>query len=146
MSQEIQLRTDAVYVVFTTVPDTLPAVRVGHALAASLDAPLTLLHFRTVPFVLPVDAPTGISPVETEDFLARMRSEGIDVRVRVFLCRDEQRAMPFAFRPHSLIVMGGHPSWLPTHAERWRRSLETAGHLVMFVDPSQHVLQENVDA
>jgi hypothetical protein len=138
-----------VYVVFTTIHDTLPAVRVGHRLAEALSVPLTLLHFRAVPFVLPVDAPTDISPLETEDFVARLQDEGIDVRVRVFLCRDEHRTIPFAFKSHSLVVLGGHSSWLPTHAERWRRSLEAAGHFVLVVDPSRHdaeTRQEHVDA
>jgi len=36
-----------------------------------------------------------------------LRTEGVNARVRVYLCRDERRTIPFAFKPHSLIVMAG---------------------------------------
>jgi hypothetical protein len=101
-----------------------------------MGVPVTVVHFRTVPFALPVDEPTGVSPAETEAFLERLRAEGVNARVRVYLCRDERRAIPFAFKPHSLIVMSGQHRWWPTHAERWRRVLEAAGHFVVLVDTS----------
>ena len=58
-------------------------------------------------------------------------------RTRVFLCRDEEKTIPYAFKPHSLVVIGGRHSWLPTRAERWRHALEAAGHFVVLVDPSE---------
>ncbi len=130
------IRTSEVYVVFTSVGDTLGAVRFAHELAQALGVALTLIHFRSVPYPLDVEAPAGISPAETETFIERLRAEGIDIRVRVYLCRNERRAIPFAFRPHSLIVLGGRPGWRPTRSERWRRMLEAAGHFVVFVDTS----------
>jgi hypothetical protein len=63
-------------------------------------------------------------------------SLGIDARVRVYLCRDEASTLDCAFREHSMIVVGGRRSWLPTRAERRRHALEGAGHFVVFVDPS----------
>jgi hypothetical protein len=126
--------TDSVYVVFTSIDETLAAVRVAHGLSEALDVPLTVVHFRTIPFALPVDEPTGLSPVETDAFVTELRSEGVDTRVKVFLCRDERGAIPVAFKPHSVIVMGGRRSWWPTRLERWRRTLEAAGHFVVFVE------------
>ena len=131
------IRTDAVYVVYTSIDDTLAAARVAGNFAEALGVPVTLVHFRTVPFALPVDEPTGMSPVETDEFLARIRAEGFDVRVRVYLCRDRRRAIPSAFKPQSLIVVAGQRSWWPTRSERWRRTLEAAGHFVVFVDKSE---------
>jgi len=132
------LRTDAVSVVYTTVDDTLDAVRVGADLAKALGAPLHLVHFRAVPVHVPVGEPTGVSPLETDAFIERLRAEGIAAAVRVYLCRDASRTIPWAFKPHSLIVIGGRRSWWPTLAERWRDALEAAGHFVVFVDPSEH--------
>src|SRR5262245_44082328 len=106
-----------------------------------MSVPLTLIHLRTVPYVLSVDAPTGLSPVETDGFMKRLREEGIDVRVRVYLCRDERRVIPFGFKPHCLIVIGGRHGWRQTAAERWRQRLEAAGHFVLFVDVSDASLQ-----
>ena len=62
------IRTDAVYVVYTSIDATLAAVRVGGGFAHAMNVPVTLIHFRTVPYGLPADAPCGISPVETEAF------------------------------------------------------------------------------
>jgi hypothetical protein len=128
------VRSDAVYVVHTTPDDTLAAIEVAKDFAKAFGVSTTVVHFRTVPYVLPVEAPTGISPLETNAFIERLRQEDLNVRVRVYLCRNERRTMPFAFRKRSLIVIAGRPSWWPTRSERLRRTLETAGHLVVFVD------------
>jgi hypothetical protein len=132
------IRTDAIYVVYTSIDDTLAALRVAGGFAKRLGVPLTLIHFRTVPYALSVDEPAGMSPVETDAFVTRLRTEGLDTRVRVYLCRDRRRAIPLAFRPHSLIVVAGQRSWWPIESERWRRTLEAAGHFVVFVDTSEH--------
>jgi hypothetical protein len=132
------IRTDAVYVVFTSIEGTLAAVRVAGGFAKALGVPVKLIHFRTVPYALSVDEPTGMSAVETDAFVTRLRAEGLDTRVRVYLCRDRRRAVPLAFKPHSLIVVAGQRSWWPTGSERWRRTLEAAGHFVVFVDTSEH--------
>jgi len=131
------IRTDGVYVVHTSIEDTLAAVTVADRLATAMSVPLTLVHFRAVPYQLPVDVPVGVSPVETDGFVARLRDEGFDVRVQVLLCRDERQTIPLAFKRHSLIVLAGrHRRW-PTQVERLRRWLEAAGHFVVFVDTSE---------
>jgi hypothetical protein len=138
------VRTDTVYVVFTSIDGTLSAVRVAGNFAKALGVPVTLIHFRTVPYALRVDEPSGMSPVETDAFITRLRAEGLDIRVRVYLCRDGRRAIPVALKPHSLIVVAGERSWWPTRSERWRRLLEAEGHFVVFVDTSGH--KEKTDA
>jgi hypothetical protein len=136
------IRTDGIFVVFTSIDETLAAVRIASELATALDVPVTLVHTRTVPYVLPIDAPNGLSPVETDAFVNRIRDAGreagIDVRVRVYLCRNVQHVVRLAFKPHSLIVIAGQRSWWPTRTERWRRALEAAGHFVLFVDNAEH--------
>jgi len=140
------IRTDAVYVVFTSIEETLAAVRVAGDFARALGVPVTLVHFRPVPYALPVDQPCGISPVETEAFIARLRVECLDVRVRVWSCRDERRAMRLAFKGHSLIVIAGRRRWWPTRSGRLRRMLEEAGHYVVFADTSEPSLRGRHDA
>jgi hypothetical protein len=132
------INTDTVYVVFTSIEDTIAAVRVAGDLAKSLDVPVTLVHFRTVRYELPVDEPGGMSPVETDAFIDRLRAEGLDIRVRVYLCRDRRPAIPLAFKCHSLIVVAGRRGWWPSESERWRRMLEAAGHFVVLFDASEH--------
>lgn len=132
------IRTDAVYVIYTSIDETLVAVRVAGDFAKTLGVPVTLVHFRAVPFALPVDGPCGRSPVETDAFLSRLRAEEFDVRVRVCLCRDALQVASLAFNPHSLIVMAGRRRWWPTASERWRRTLEAAGQFVVLVDNAEH--------
>jgi len=128
--------TDAVSVIYTDFDETLWAARVGAGLAKKMNVPLRVVHFRTVPRQLDVDRPDGLSPIESEAFMARLLEEGISARARVFLCRDEAKTIPYAFKPHSIVMIGGRHSWLPTRIERWRHALEDAGHFVVVVDPS----------
>ena len=133
------IRTDVVYVVHTSIDETLRALPVAGNFANTLGVPVTLVHVRSIPYALPVDEPCGISPVETEAFADRLRAEGANVRVRTYLCRDRRSAIPAAFKPHSLIVVGGlQRRWWRTEADFWRRALEAAGHFVVFVDQAEH--------
>jgi hypothetical protein len=128
------VRTDAVYVVFTSADETFAAARVGSRLATAMGVPLKLVHFRTVPYGMSVDRRAGVSPIEADQFIEQLRSEGIEARTRVYLCRHERHAIPMAFKRRSIVVIGGrHRRW-PTAAERLRRHLEAAGHYVVFVD------------
>jgi hypothetical protein len=130
------IRTDSVYIIFTTIDETLAAVRVAAELGTAMAVPLTVIHFRAIPYPLSVDAPAGLSPVETDAFVERLRVERIAVRVRVYLCRSERQAIPFAFKRHCLVVIGGRRRWWSTASERWRQRLEAAGHFVVFVEAS----------
>jgi hypothetical protein len=132
------LRTDVVYIVFTTIEDTLAAVRIADRLGRAMAVPLTLIHFRTIPYRMSIESPSGLSPIETGMFVSQLEAEGFNVRVRVYLCRNEWRAIPLAFKRHSLIVIGGHRRWWRSVSERWRRKLEAAGHFVVFVDTPSH--------
>ncbi len=127
------IHTNGVYVVYTSADETLEAARVAGDFAKPLGVPVTLTHFRAVPFAAPLEAPGGISPVQTEGFLNGLRKVASDVRVQVYHCRDVERAMQTAFGRPRLIVMGGRRRWWPTRPERWRRALEAQGHLVVFV-------------
>jgi hypothetical protein len=125
------MRTDAVSVIYTGFDETLTAARVGADLATKMGVPLRVVHFRTVPRQLDVDRPDGLSPIEGDAFTSRLIDEGISARARVYLCRDELKTIAFAFKPRSIVVIGGRHSWFPTHVERWRHALEDAGHFVV---------------
>ncbi len=131
------IRTDAVYVVYTSFDETLKGVRVAGGFAKALDVPVSLVYLRKVPFAVPVDAPSGMAPVETKAFIDCLRAEGVEVQVRVYLCRDKRRATGLALPRHSLVVVAGHRRPWPTEAGRWRRRLEGAGYFVVFVDTSK---------
>jgi hypothetical protein len=128
--------TKSVYVVFSSVDDTLTAAGVGHRLATALQVPLTIVHFQTVPYSVPLDRPVDSSPVETETFVTALRAAGIEADIRVLLCRDPARSLAAAFEGQSLVVLAGPRTRWPRRSAfaRMRRLLESAGHVVIFVD------------
>lgn len=128
-----ELVMDHVYVLFTSIEETLGAVRVASRLAKALGSRLTILHFRPVAFGAPLEAPAGVSPAETEEFKRRLEAESCDAEIKVCLCRDARGALPVVLHAPSLIVMGRHRRW-PSMPDRWRRTLEAAGHFVVSVD------------
>jgi hypothetical protein len=132
------LRTNAVYVVYTSMDETFAALRIAGGFAKTLNVPLILVHYRVVPYPLAVDRPTGVSPIHSEQFLERLRVEEIDVVSRVYLCRDDGCAVGAALNLPSLVVVGGRRRWWPTKAQSWQRTLEAAGHYVVFVQEHSH--------
>ncbi len=122
-----------VYVVFTDVEGTLRAVRAAGRLAPACGGRVTLVHFRPLDFGTPLDRPAGISPAESKTFLELLAREGCDVDVAVCVCRDARRALPSVIDRHSLVLVGGHHHWWRTGADRWRRTLEQAGYVVVVV-------------
>ena len=128
-----------VEVTLISSPDeTLAALRIAGGFADALNVPLILVHYRAVPYPLAVDHPPGVSPIHSEQFLERLRAEEIDVVSRVYLCRDDRRAIGTALNMPSLVVVGGRRRWWPTKAQNWQRALEAAGHYVVFVEEHSH--------
>ena len=123
-----------VYVIFTSIDETLRAVRVARRLARAMRSGVTIVHFRPIGFGAPLEEPAGLSPVETDAFKARLEAEDCDARIRVCVCRDARQAIPSVLQEHSLIVIGGRRRWWPTPSDRWRRTLERQGYLVVLVD------------
>jgi len=132
------VRTHTIYVVQTSIEGTLAAVPVAAELARTLKVPVTVVQFRTFRRLAPPDPLAGVAPSEIDPFIERVRADGLDIRVRVYLCRDERQAFPLAFNRHSLIVLAGRARWWPARVERWRRTFERAGHIVLFVDTSSN--------
>jgi hypothetical protein len=122
-----------VYVLFTSFEGTLAALRVASELARPLGSAVHLIDFHVVQVGAPVEAPTGRPRVEGDGFLNRLRAEGIDVKIDVYVCRDARRTILQVFKDRSLVLIGARHHWWPTRADRWRRMLEQRGHLVLFV-------------
>ena len=106
--------------------------------------PVTLVHFRTVPYVQPIDAAAGISPIATDAFGDRLARCGIDVSRRVYACREFGPAIRKALKGTSLVFVGHSRRWWPGSSRRTQRALEAAGHLVVTVDTSAS--EENAHA
>jgi|BarGraNGADG00312_2_1021985.scaffolds.fasta_scaffold28195_3 hypothetical protein len=133
-SEQTGIGLGDVYVIFTSIDETLRAVRVARRLARAMRSGVTIVHFRPIGFGAPLEEPAGLSPVETDAFKARLEAEDCDARIRVCVCRDARQAIPSVLQEHSLIVIGGRRRWWPTPSDRWRRTLEGQGYLVVLVD------------
>lgn len=128
------LATDRVYVLFTSLEETLSAVKEAGRLAAAIGSRLTVIHLRPVALGAPLETPSGLSPVETEEFKARIEAQDCETEIKVCLCRDATGVLPALLQEPSVVVVGCHRRWWPTKADRWRRQLEAAGHFVVVVD------------
>lgn len=138
LSGHDEVATERVYLLFTSFEETLAAIPIASRLAGALRGRLTVIHFKPVSFGAPLEDPCGLSPVETSEFRTRLEAESDRAEARVCLCRDARTALATVFRDRSLVVLGRHRRWWPTSADRWRRMLEAAGHLVVVVDEASH--------
>jgi hypothetical protein len=120
-----------VYVVFTTIEETAPAVEAAVDLARAMGTTVVVLHFRAVSYPVQLHKADGRSPVSTEAFAAHVQAEGVAVEAHVYNCRSPRESMRSVIPARSLVVCGGRRSWWPTRGERLRRALEAAGHQVI---------------
>jgi hypothetical protein len=133
--------TSEINVIFTTLEGTLAAIRVAAALSRTARTPVRLIDARLVPYPLrsagyALAAAPEVSTEERERERV-IAAAGVPVDVQVYVCGRPADAMRAALRPHSLVILGGRGSWWPTPLERLRRTLESQGHIVMFVNDTE---------
>jgi hypothetical protein len=119
-------------VVFTSPEAAVTALRRAAALAASLNARITLIVPQIVPFPLPLASP----PVLLDFQEARLREIAsktqVETTVRIYLCRDRGDVLNTALAPHSLVVLGSPRKWRWLRSEcRLARRLRKSGHEVI---------------
>jgi len=121
-------------VLFTSVADTLNALREAAHLAYQLGTRIQILVAYVVPYPLPIDKPRVDPAFRLKQFRTVCEHEAVETRLDIRLCRDARKCIHDALRPHSLIVIGGRQGWWPlTYEKRLARNLTRAGHQVVFV-------------
>jgi hypothetical protein len=139
LAADVALRTSEVIVIFTTTDATLAALRVAASLGRACNASVRLIAKQPPRHAVPADGALPRSPVESSDFRLRLAREiNAHVDVLVCVCRRAADLPRTLLRRHSLVVIGGRPSWWPTRQERLRRALEAQGHFVLFVNEVDH--------
>jgi hypothetical protein len=137
------VRTSEINVMFTTLRGTLAAMRVAAALARATGGRLRLIHprlatypLRSAGYALAAEPDVVQADRERDQVVA---TAGGPVEVLVSVCGRPADAAQVALKDHSLVILGGHRSWLPTQIERLQRALESMGHVVVFVNEADHV-------
>ena len=123
-----------VLVLFTTVPETLLALRRAADLASQLNARIEIIVPEIVPYPLPVDRPPVVPSFLINRYRTIVQQAGIDADIRIYLCREPRAALAATLKPGSLIMIGIRPRWWLTRETRLARWLESQGHRVVVVD------------
>jgi hypothetical protein len=125
-----------IVVLYTTVPETLQALKMAAHLAHDLSARIRLLVLEVVPYPLPIDQPDVTVPFTQQRFrtLAESASPAIkiDTKVDVHLVRDPEKTIESVLEPNSVVVMGGRCPWWPTAQGRLAKLLKRTGHIVVY--------------
>ena len=121
-----------VNVIFTTVEETLPALRRAGDLAKDLNASIQLLVPQVVPYPLPLECPPAGKEFTARRFRTMVGRHGVATRVQLILCRDKEIALQDKLQHHSLIVIGGRKHWWKTGEPRLARKLRALGHEVIY--------------
>jgi hypothetical protein len=119
-----------IFVIFTTLKQTLATLRSAHTLAANLNAKITILAAQVVPYPLPLDQPpVPVSFIEQELSAA---AGDLETAINVYLCRDRVKTIRQVLRHGSLVLIGGRKHWWPTADQRLVRKLTGDGHRVLW--------------
>jgi hypothetical protein len=132
--------TMEIVVLYTTVPETLQALKMAAHLAHDLSARIRLLVLEVVPYPLPLDQPDVTVPFTQQRFRTLAESASskakVDTKVDIHFVRDAEKAIESLLEPHSIVVLGGRCSpWTkvwPTVQGRISKRLKRTGHAVVY--------------
>jgi hypothetical protein len=127
--------TFPVTVVFTTVANTLEALREAGRLAAQFGAPIRVLVPSVVPYPLDLNRPRVDPLFRLRHFRTVCDRHSLETVIDVRLCRDSRRCIRAALSPHSIVLIGARTSLWPLTFERLLgRELRNDGHQVILIE------------
>ena len=121
-----------VVVLYTTVPETLKALKTAAHFAHDLSARIRLLVLEVVPYPLPIDQPDVTLPFTQQRFRTLAETASIETKVDVHLVRDPLKTIESLLEPRSIVVLGGRCPWWPTAQGRLAKLLKSTGHMVVY--------------
>ena len=129
-------RALSVYVLATTDGGTRAALEAAGAMAHDLRARIVLLVPHVVPYAQALEHPADPTTFAGERYRESAAALGLDVIIRVCLCRTRSQVAAL-LPPDAAVLVGGRPRprfqpW-PTSEERLARDLERGGRRVLFI-------------
>ena len=121
-------------VIFTSAEATIAALKKAGRLAESLGARISLIVPQVVPYPLPLTSPPVLLAFQEKRFREIADESPIEIRVRLYLCRDELLTLKSVLKDHSLIVIGSRKRFWPTRERRIAGKLRRMGHEVIFTE------------
>jgi len=115
-------------VVFTSVEQTLTALKKAGQIAKDLNASITLIVPQVVPYPLPLTSPPVLLAFNERRFRVIAGEGRVQTTVRIYLCRDRVEMLQSVLAPRSIVVIGMHRSWWLSGENRLVRRLRRAGH------------------
>jgi hypothetical protein len=123
-----------IYIIFTNPLAINVTLEAANELAHDLDARLTVLIARIVPYPLPLEHPP-VSTEFTEQFLSQLvKGPDVATTVHVLLCRDRNETIRRAVRPDSIVLIGSRKRWWPNRDNTLARRLRRDGHHVIVLN------------
>lgn len=124
-----------VVVIYTSVKQTLLALRAAGSLARGLSARIHLVAPEVVPFPAPLDQPIIQRGFAERKFRTLAEEAAIETRVDICLCREWETGVLHSLKPRSVVVMGAVKRWWHSRRERrLARVLRKHGHQVVLVE------------
>jgi hypothetical protein len=123
-----------VFVIFTSVDQTMKALEKANQLAKMRQTGIEILAVQNVPYPLPLDEPR----VSTE-FVVRRLEEMADhfpekTRISAYLCRDPMDALKQVLNENCPVVMGVKKTRRPTREKKLAQKLHSAGFDVILAE------------
>ena len=121
-------------VIFTDPERTRCALLAAREFSRGLQAVITLVVAKIVPYPLSLDRPNVSQGFIEQNMLALVPDPEHETRVEVLYCRDRDVAIRQALLPKSVVLIGGRKSWWPGADQKLARKLRHDGHRVVFVE------------
>ena len=135
---EPALTTDAgleVVVVYTSVKQTLAALRTAGSLANDLGARIRMVVPEIVPFPAPLDQPLVERSFAERKFRTIAGASAVETTVNICLCREREAGVLQSVKPRSIVVLGAAKHWWRSRRERsLARMLRSRGHQVILAE------------
>jgi hypothetical protein len=124
-----------IVVIYTSVRQTLAALRTAGSLARGLNVRIRLVVPEVVPFPALLDRPPVELRFTERKFRTIAEQSAIDTTVDICLCREREAGVLLFLKPGSVVVIGAAEGWWRSRREsRMARTLRRHGHHVLLVE------------